>query len=157
MHEHIFVLLADSSLEDRTTMSPVTICQLTELSLCTTYFEFSGGVLWTGGWSLPQVIAKIYMEGFEEDALETAKDQPSLWVCYVDDTFVIWPHCPDRHSNFHSHLNGLRNSIQFTIEKEQSNVPGCSGNQRRKPHDRLQKSNTHSTMTPTTIRESRAE
>ena len=34
------LLLADSSLEDRTTMSPETICRRTELCLCTTYFEF---------------------------------------------------------------------------------------------------------------------
>ena len=67
------------------------------------------------------MIANIYMEGFEEEALNTATDQPSLWVRYVDDTFVIWPHGPDELENFHSHLNSLRKSIQFTMEKEHNN------------------------------------
>ena len=72
---------------------------------------------------LSPVIAKIYMEGFEEEALDSATDQPSLcrWLCYVDDTFVIWPHEPEKLKIFHSHLNSLRESIQFTIEKEQDN------------------------------------
>ena len=70
---------------------------------------------------LSPVIANIYMEGFEEEALDTAVDRPSLWVRYVDNTFVIWPHGPDKLENFHSHLNSLRKSIQFTIEREQNN------------------------------------
>ena len=79
------LLHADDSLEDRTTMSPATICQLTELCLRTTYFEFQeefyeqvdGAAM---GSPLSPVIANIYMEGFEEEALNTAADQPSLWV-----------------------------------------------------------------------------
>ena len=73
------------------------------------------------GSPLSPVIANIYMEGFEEEALNTAADKPSPWVHYVDDTFVIWPHGPDKLENFHNHLNSLRKSIQFTIEKEEDN------------------------------------
>ena len=40
MSEVATLLLANSSLEDRTTMSPATICRLTELCLHATYFEF---------------------------------------------------------------------------------------------------------------------
>ena len=79
-------------------------------------------LLWgTVGSPLSLVIAIIFMEGFEEEALNTAADKPSLWVRYVDDTFVIWPHGLDKLENFHSHLNNLRKSIQFTIEKEEDN------------------------------------
>ena len=73
------------------------------------------------GSPLSLVITNIYMEGFEEEVLDTAADQPSLWVHYVDDTFVIWPHGLDKLENFHSHLNSLRKSIRFTVEKEQNN------------------------------------
>ena len=38
---------------------------------------------------LSLVIANIYMEGFEEEAINTTNDKPSLWVRYVDDTFTI--------------------------------------------------------------------
>ena len=41
------------------------------------------------GSPLSPVIANIYMEGIEEEALNTAVDIPSLWVRYVYDTFVI--------------------------------------------------------------------
>ena len=73
------------------------------------------------GLPLSPVIANIYMEGIEEEALDTAVGGPSLWVHYVDDTFVIWLHGHDKLENFHSHLNSLRKSIQFTIEREQNN------------------------------------
>ena len=77
------LLHEDSTLQDRTTMSPTTICHLTELCLRTTYFEFQeefyeqtdGAAM---GSPLSPVIANIYMEGFEEEALNTADDQPSL-------------------------------------------------------------------------------
>ena len=72
------------------------------------------------GSPLSPMIANIYMEGFEEEALDNAADQPSLWLCYVNDTFAIWPHGPDKLANFHSHLNSLRKCIQFTMEKEQT-------------------------------------
>ena len=44
------------------------------------------------GSPLSPVIANIYGEGFEEEAINTTDDKPSLWVHYVDDTFTIWPH-----------------------------------------------------------------
>ena len=119
------LLHEDSTLQDRTTMSPTTICHLTELCLRTTYFEFQeefyeqtdGAVM---GSPLSPVTTNIYTEGFEEEALNTADDQPSLWVRYVDDSFVIWPHGPDKLEAFHRHLNSLRESIQLTIEKEEN-------------------------------------
>jgi hypothetical protein len=36
----------------------------------------------------------------------------------MDDTFVIWPHGPDRLQNFFIHLNSLRSSTQFSVEVE---------------------------------------
>ena len=120
------LLHADNGLEDRTTMSATTICKPTELCLRTTYFEFheefyeqvNGAAM---GSPLSPVIANIYMEGFEEEAINTADDKPSLWVRYVDDTFTIWPHGPEKLKRFHNHLNSQNDSIQFTIEKEDNN------------------------------------
>ena len=56
------------------------------------------------------------MEHFEDLAIRTATKQPSLWLRYVDDTFVIWRHGQIGLEDFLSHLNSIRNSIQFTME-----------------------------------------
>jgi hypothetical protein len=58
------------------------------------------------------------MEYFEKLALDSAQHKPSLWLRYVDDTFVVWPHDPEHLQNFLSHLNCLRPAIQFTMEIE---------------------------------------
>ena len=64
------------------------------------------------------VIADIYMEYFKDMAIETSKYKPSLWLRYVDDTFVIWKHGKVRLDEFLSHLNSCRDSISFTMDFE---------------------------------------
>ena len=64
------------------------------------------------------VMANMYMEHLEETALRTAPLQPTLWIRYVDDTFVIWPHGHDELRRFHEHINQQHPNIQFTIEEE---------------------------------------
>ena len=46
-----------------------------------------------------------------------------LWVRYVDDMFVIWPHGTDRLHSFHQHLNQQHPKIQFTVEEEKDVLP----------------------------------
>ena len=70
------------------------------------------------GSPLSPVIANLYLESLEETAIRSAPLKPKLWVRYVDDTFVIWPHGPDRLLSFHQHLNKQHPKIQFTVEKE---------------------------------------
>jgi hypothetical protein len=42
----------------------------------------------------------------------------------VDDTFVIWPHGPEKLERFLDHLNGFHRNIQFTMEIEKdSHLP----------------------------------
>ena len=70
---------------------------------------------------LSPVVANIYMEHFEEMALNTATKRPSTWLRYVDDTFVIWNGDRNELNEFLTHLNSLRSSIQFTMEIEDNN------------------------------------
>jgi hypothetical protein len=87
------------------------------------YFSFAGqfyeqidGVAM--GSSLSSVIVNFYMEIFEEIAFDRAPHKPLCWFRYVDDTFVIWTHGPDRLRDFLDHLNSIHQSIQFTMDTE---------------------------------------
>ena len=69
---------------------------------------------------LSPVLANIYMEYFEEMALESTSQKPSMLLRYVDDIFVLWPHQEDVQELL-DHVNSIQPSIQFTMEKEQDN------------------------------------
>lgn len=82
-------------MKTQTTLLPAEIVSLTRLSLPTTYVHFGGDfykqVEGTAmGPLLSPVVANIYMQDFEQRALTKAPLKPSLWLRYVDDTFVIW-------------------------------------------------------------------
>jgi hypothetical protein len=66
------------------------------------------------GSSLSPIHSNIFPEHSEKLALDSAQHKPSLWLQYVDDTFVVWPRGQEQLQNFLSHLNSLRHSIQFT-------------------------------------------
>jgi hypothetical protein len=91
--------------------------------MTSTYFEFENQLYEQiegapMGSPLSPVIADIYMEFFEEMAIQEAEFKPSVWLRYVDDTFVVWPHGKDQLDEFLHHLNNQRSSIQFTMEFE---------------------------------------
>ena len=60
------------------------------------------------------------MEFFEEMALGSTSLMPSMSLRYVDDTFILWPHQEDVQILL-DHVNSIRPSLQFTMEKEQGN------------------------------------
>jgi hypothetical protein len=89
--------------------------------LMSSYFSFGGqfyeqidGV--AKGSPLSPVIANFYMEVFKEMVLDRAPHKPLCWFRYMDDTFVIWPHGPDRLKDFLDHLNSFYQSIQFIMD-----------------------------------------
>ena len=47
------------------------------------------------GSPLTPVLDDIYIEYFEEMALGSTSLKPSMWLRYVDDTFILWPHLED--------------------------------------------------------------
>ena len=73
------------------------------------------------GSPLSPVVANLYMEAFEQQALAKFPCKPRLWLRYVDDAFVVWPRKDYRLSEFHDHLNRQHPSIQFTMEEESGN------------------------------------
>ena len=70
------------------------------------------------GSPLSPIVANLYTESLEEEAIRSAPLQPKLWRRYVDDTFVIWPHGQEELHRFLQHLNDLHPNIHFTMEEE---------------------------------------
>ena len=50
--------------------------------------------------------------------MESAALRPSIWMRYVDDTFILWPHGANDLDAFLNHLNSQHPAIQFMMEKE---------------------------------------
>ena len=87
-------LQQDNTLPQRTCMSIAQITSLLEFCLTNTYFLFQGksyeqvqGAAM--GSPISSLIANIFMEEFEVKALSSIPCPPSLWLRFVDDTFVI--------------------------------------------------------------------
>lgn len=103
----------DVSLDSRTTLSVDSIMELQTLCLKTMYFSYEdsfyqqtdGAAM---GSPLTPIVANIYMKFFEQRALELASTKPGIWLRYVDDTFVLWPHGRQDLGDFFDHLNFIR-------------------------------------------------
>ncbi|XP_046406364.1 uncharacterized protein LOC124171266 [Ischnura elegans] len=70
------------------------------------------------GSPLSPVVANLFMERFEAEAINTYDKKPKKWLRYVDDTFIIWPHGTEELDRFLNHLNSWHQNIRFTMEKE---------------------------------------
>ena len=61
------------------------------------------------------IVANIYMEAFEDRAINTALHPLKIWKRYVDDTFVIQQE--SQKEEFFQHINQVGTSIKFTMEE----------------------------------------
>ena len=76
---------------------------------------------------LSLVIANIFMEHFEEEAIRAAAVKPDTWLCYVDDRknrgFTGFPKTPKYYEDKYQIHDGNRNRWTITI-------PGCIGQEK---------------------------
>ncbi|XP_053389112.1 uncharacterized protein LOC123531409 [Mercenaria mercenaria] len=115
-------LETDKNLNDRCELNVDQVSELLELCLTSTYFVYQGKYYpqkqgAAMGSPVSPIVANLYMEFFERQALDRAKNPPSLWVRYVDDTMTkIHEYDIDQ---FTEHLNSIDPHIKFTSEQEE--------------------------------------
>ena len=69
------------------------------------------------GSPISPIIANIFMEEFEVKALQSFPNPPSMWLRFVDDTFVI--NKAEHIQDLLQHINNWDPHIQFTVEPTQ--------------------------------------
>ena len=121
-------LANDQDLHRRTSMTIQHIITLLDFCLNSTSFMFQGKYYQqmegaAMGSPLSPIIANIFMEHFEQQALVSAPHPPSLWKRYVDDTFVILE-TKYKEEFFHC-LNSVDSHIKFTVEnpRDDGSIP----------------------------------
>ena len=73
------------------------------------------------GSPLSPIVANLFMEKFEKKSLDSYPLKPKLWIRFVDDINVNWPHGNEELKSFLDHLNSISKDIQFTMEGEVNN------------------------------------
>ena len=114
------LLEEDPGLHKRTSLSVKNITRLLEYCLTSIYFIFQrrfyeqqeGAAM---GSPISPIVANLYMEQFENKAINTGPHPPLFWRRFVDDTFTIL-HSSQKIS-FLEHLNSIDEYIQFTSEE----------------------------------------
>ena len=117
------LLIDDTTLPERTTLTVEEITEATKLCIDSTYFTFKGCLYQqTAGLAMGSpispIIANIFMQDFEQRMLAGFENSPRIWWRYVDDTLVVIKR--NLIGEFLHYLNNFHTNIQFTIEEESS-------------------------------------
>ena len=145
----------DVTLHERTTLSVEDIMELLTFCSTSTYMMGLGQIYqqkegFAIGLPVSPLASNIYMEWFETHALATGPHAPSVWVRYVDDTYVVIRE--EYIDEFTTHINIIDPTIKFTMEREENNQLVClihSFTGRRTVAPRLP--STANPLTPTSV------
>ena len=118
------ILEQDDTLCNSTVYSVQNIIELLEFYLHNTYFSFQsrfseqmkGAPM---GLPVSPIVANLYMEYFEREALRSASNPPTFWFRFVDDTWVIQQQAHKQ--LFLDHINSIDPAIKFTVKGNQEN------------------------------------
>ena len=113
-------LKEDKDLHSRTNMKIHHIISLLRFCLNNSYFSFQGRFYQQTegaaiGSPISPIVANLFMEDLEVQAIRTSPTPPSLWKRFVDDTFTIIK--KEDRSSFLQHLNSIHQNIKFTCKE----------------------------------------
>ena len=114
----------DKDVQQRTSMTVKHIICWLEFCLKNTFFIFQGRYYEQVegaaiGSPISPIVANLYMEAFEKQALNTAPHLPSLWWRFVDNIY-LWSSKQTHKDRFIEHINSIDDRIQFTMEESRS-------------------------------------
>ena len=117
------LLEQDQELQQRTSLSIENILSLLEFCINSTYFSFQGKFYEqlesaAMGSPLSPIVANLYMESFEVEAIRSAPHPPYLWKRFVDDSFTILQ--SSQKNGTLEHINSIDQHIQFIAEDQRS-------------------------------------
>ena len=100
-------------------LSNTSILSLFKMVIELNNFQFNGThYLQIGGTGMgtrvAPTLANLFMGHFEETHVYTQSLQPSLWVRFIDDIFLIWPHGKPALERFIDTLNNSHRTIKFS-------------------------------------------
>ncbi len=103
------------------------ILKLLELCLSHNTFEFNGKrYIQKNGAAMGHAYcveyANIYMADWEENVLKKCTLKPLLWVRFIDDIYILWPHGYDSFQQFFNVLNSHDESIQLTSDYQNESI-----------------------------------
>ena len=115
-------LVADPSLEERSCIPTDNLMEMLTFFEETIYFGVGCNIYrqeegLAMGSPLSPLLCNVYMEYFEEMALGSKSLKPSLCLKFGDDTFII-SHYQENDRTLLDHVNSIRPSIQFILEKK---------------------------------------
>ena len=133
-------LIMQSDWREKTSLSVDNILSLLELCLNSTYFMFRGHFYrqrhgCAMGSPVSPIVADLFMEDFEEYALDFINFAPRTWLRYVDDTFCVIK--KDHVTPFREHLNSINPSIKFTRDAVRAVLPVLGARPALERHRRI--------------------
>ena len=120
-------LLHDNTVHNQTNLKPNQICELLDLGLITTYFQYNGRLVFQ--------YTPVYMEEVESSALNSSKGTaPSHWLRYVDKTLMKIK--TQEAQGYNVHINSVDRNIKLTREDVSNNsLPFLECWRRQEPHN----------------------
>jgi len=108
-------------------LSSEDICKIITLILENNNFQFNGTnyiqIMGTAmGSPMAPSYASLFMGKLEQDFLENENFNPTVWLRFLDDIFMIWNHSEEDLHKFINSLNNFHPTIKFTYTASSTHV-----------------------------------